>query len=121
MDTTHVDLKKLLDEIPVAITYTDSKGIILYRNRTAAKRPSPGPRDIGIDIKICHALPESRKKIDLIFDDFIKGRRTPHHYVSQRTGIRELVTLIPVFTAEHFTGCLQVVHPLEVPGEIRTF
>lgn len=116
-----VDMEKLLDEIPVALTYTDRQGIILYRNRIAAARPSPGPRNVGINIRDCHALPESKQKIGQIFDDFIKGRREPHYYVSQRTGIEELVTLIPVFTEDRFTGCLQVIHPLEIKGKKRTF
>lgn len=115
------ELEELLDEIPVGLTYVDSQGTILYRNFAAAKRPSPRARDIGVNIKDCHALPESLHKIEAIFSDFLRGRRTPHHYVSQRTGLRELVTLIPIFKEDHFEGCLSVIHPLEIKGESRTF
>ena len=121
MNLSQVDLKKLLDEIPVALTYVNSEGTILYRNRAAAERPSPRPREVGANIKDCHARPESVKGIERIFSDFINGRRKPHHYVSDRLGVRELVTLIPIFKEDRFDGCLSVIHPLEIKGESRTF
>lgn len=121
MDLSNVDLKKLLDEIPVALTYVNSKGTILYRNRAAAERPSPQPRDVGTNIKDCHAHPESIEGIERIFSDFIRGRRTPHHYVSDRLGVQQLVTIIPIFKESQFVGCLSVIHPIEITGEKRTF
>jgi DUF438 domain-containing protein len=121
MSLSQVDLKKLLDEIPIALTYVDSGGTILYRNRAAAERPSPRPRDVGTNIQDCHARPESAKGIERIFNDFINGRKKPHHYVSDRLGFKELVMLIPIFKENRFEGCLSVIHPLEIKGETRTF
>lgn len=121
MNAEQLELEKLVDEIPVALTYTNSEGTILYRNRTAAERPAPGPRDVGRNISSCHALPESLSAIAGIFNDFKSGRKTPHHYVSQRLEVRELVTLIPIFKDERFEGCLSVIHPLEIKGVSRTF
>ena len=115
------ELEELLDHIPVGLTYADAEGIIRYRNRAAAQRPSPRPRDIGINIRDCHAQPESLKEIAAIYADFNRGRKTPHHYVSTRTGIKELVTLVPIFKNEQFSGCLSVIHPLELRGSSRTF
>ena len=121
MSEMKVDLEELLDQIPVGLTYVDRDGVILYRNRTAAQRPSLRPRERGINIRDCHAQPESLKKISKIFDDFNQGRKIPHHYVSRRTGIQELVTLVPIFEEDRFIGCLSVIHPLEIKGEKRTF
>ena len=121
MTAKKVELEKLLDQIPVGLTYVDPDGVILYRNRTAAQRPSPGPREKGKNIRNCHAQDESLKKIGKIFDDFNQGRKIPHHYVSQRTGIQELVTLVPIFQEDRFIGCVSVIHPLEIKGEKRTF
>ena len=121
MTEKKVGLEELLDQIPVALTYVDPDGYILYRNRTAANRPSPGPREKGKNIRDCHADPQSLKKIVKIFDDFKQGRSIPHHYVSRRTGIQELVTLVPIFQEDRFVGCLSVIHPLEIQGENRTF
>jgi DUF438 domain-containing protein len=117
----NVDLEVLLDQIPVALTYVDRDGVILYRNRTAADRPAPGPREKGADIRGCHAHPESLKMIRKIFNDFSQGRKTAHHYVSKRMGIEELVTLVPIFQEDRFAGCLSVIHPLEIKGERRSF
>ena len=116
-----IDLEILLDQIPVGLTYADADGVIRYRNRAAAQRPSPRPRDIGINIRDCHAQPESAEKIHEIYADFNRGRKSPHHYVSARTGVKELVTLIPIFKNDQFSGCLSVVHPLELKGANRTF
>jgi len=121
MTKINIELEKLLDQMPVSLTYVDSDGIILYRNRTAAHRPSPGPRERGTNIQDCHAQPESLAKIRKIFDDFNQGRKIPHHYISRRTGIQELVTLVPIFQEDHFIGCLSIIHPLEIKGENRTF
>ena len=121
MAEINVELEKLLDQIPVGLTYVNSDGVILYRNRTAAQRPSHGPREKGINIRDCHAEAESLKKIVKLFDDFKNGRRTPHYYVSARTGIQELVTLVPIFQEDRFVGCFSVIHPLEIKGERRTF
>lgn len=121
MNLSQIDLEKLMDEIPVALTYVNSEGTILYRNRTAAARPTPGPRDVGLNIRDCHALPESLSTLEKIFNDFKTGRKTPHHYISQRLKARELVTIIPIFKEDRFEGCLSVVHSLEIKEAPRTF
>jgi DUF438 domain-containing protein len=122
MTTSNFDLEKLLDEIPVGLTYIDKNGIILYRNKTAAQRPLPkGTREIGAHIKDCHAFPKSLEQIEKIFNDFKNGRKTPHHYISQRTDFKELVTLTPMFEKDQFVGCFSTIHPLEIKGASRTF
>ena len=112
---------ELLDQIPMELTHADSDGVIRCRNRAAVQRPSPRPGDIGSNIRDCHAQTESLKKIDLIFADFLTGRKTPHHYVSDRMGIKELVTLIPTCGNEQFSGCLTVVHALALNVKNRSF
>ncbi len=122
MVASNIELEKLLDEIPVGLTYVDKDGIILYRNRTAAQRPLPkGTRKVGADIRNCHARPESLEQIEKIFNDFKNGRKKPHHYISQRTDIKELVTLTPIFEKDQFVGCFSTIHPLELKGPTRTF
>ena len=71
MDLLNIELERLLDEIHVALTYVDRHGNILYRNRADAERPSPGARDVGVNIKDCHAFPKSMSKIKQIFHDFV--------------------------------------------------
>jgi DUF438 domain-containing protein len=122
MTTSVIELEKLLDEIPVGLTYVSPEGIILYRNRTAAQRPLPkGTREPGANIRDCHALPESLEQIEKIFNDFKNGRKIPHHYISQRTDIKELVTLTPIFEKDQFVGCFSTIHPLEIKGASRSF
>jgi len=113
-------LKNILDHIRVAITCVDADGNILYANAAAKKRPAKAPRDAGINIRECHKE-ESNRKIDQIFMDFKKGRTEPHHYVSSARGERCLVTMIPVFEAGVFSGCVSQVHPIGFEGPERSF
>ena len=113
-------LESILDHMKIAVTCADTDGKILYANTAAKKRPSKAPREIGVNIQDCHK-DETNKKIAVIFRDFKNGRREPHHYVSTITGRRDLVTMIPMFEAGEFSGCVSQVHPLELEGTERRF
>jgi hypothetical protein len=76
----------MLDQIDVALTFVSSGGVILYRNQAAARRPSPAPRDVGVNIDTCHEKSESLADIDRIFADFRNGRREPLFYIGSRLG-----------------------------------
>jgi len=79
MTSSTIELERLLDEIPVALTYVDKNGIILYRNKTAAQRPLPkGTRESGANIRDCHALPKSLEQIEKIFNNL------RHHSITKR-------------------------------------
>ncbi len=110
----------MLNHLKVAVTCVDVEGNILYANAAAKKRPSPAPRDPGINIRDCHRA-ESNQKIEAIFADFKNGRTEPHHYVSSARGERCLVTMIPVFEAGVFSGCVSQVHPIGFEGPERSF
>ena len=113
-------LESILDHMNVAVTYTNSEGIILYCNPIAVQRPTKTPRKVGMNIRDCHKE-ETDKKVSRIFGDFVNGRREPHHYISKLTGKKELVTLIPFFEEDVFVGCMSQIHLLEVEGEKRSF
>ena len=124
MDHSGTEKKELfesiLDHLKIAVTCVDADGKILYANAVATKRPAKAPREVGINIRECHK-DASNEKIAVIFKDFRNGRREPHHYVSTITGRRDLVTMIPMFEAGEFSGCVSHVHPLELEGTERTF
>lgn len=113
-------LETILDKLQVAVTYVDSEGTIVYANRFANDRPSDTPRHVGTNIADCHAESTNRA-IARMFAEFREGRREPHHYVGDRTGKRELVTIIPVFEGQTFVGCFSQIHPLEIEGPERSF
>ena len=124
MDHSSTEKKELfesiLDHLKIAVTCVDADGKILYANTVATKRPAKAPREVGVNIRECHK-DASNEKIADIFKDFRNGRREPHHYVSTITGRRDLVTMIPMFEAGEFSGCVSHVHPLELEGAERTF
>jgi len=86
---TGITLEELLDRVPLAVQYVDKDGFLRYLNKTAAARPANIKREVGIDIRDCHAKPECLEMIERIFEDFRQGRKEPHYYVT--SGIRKTI------------------------------
>jgi len=124
MDQPHTEkpalLESILDHMKVAVTCVDADGKILYANAAARKRPTETPRTVGGNIQDCHK-DETNEKIKMIFSDFKNGRSEPHHYISAAGGRRELVTMIPMFEAGTFSGCVSHIYPLKFEGPERSF
>ena len=116
---TDITLEELLDKIPMDVQYVDKDGFLRYLNKTAAARPANGKREIGVNIRDCHAKPESLEMIERIFKDFRQGHKEPHYYVSS-TGRKSLK--VPIFDTEgNFIGVLAYSHPVGLPKPDRTF
>ena len=115
---TDITLEELLDQMPMNVQYVDKDGFLRYQNKAAAARPAKTERKVGVNIKDCHALPESLVTIGRIFEDFRRGRKEPHYYVSKR-GRKSMK--VPVFDAAgNFTGILSYSHPIGHPKPERT-
>lgn len=116
---TNITLEELLDRIPLSVQYIDKDGFLRYLNKAAAVRPANGKREVGVNIRDCHAKPESREMIERIFEDFRQGRKEPHYYVSAPS--RKTI-MAPIFDAEgNFIGVLSYSHPVGLPEPDRTF
>ncbi|MFC1991844.1 PAS domain-containing protein [Chloroflexota bacterium] len=116
---TNITLEDLLDHMPIGVHFVDKDGFLRYQNRLAASRPAPVRREVGVNIKDCHAHPESLEAIEFIFDDFRRGRKEPHFYITP-TG-RKAVK-VPISDAEgNFVGILSYGHPVGLPATSRTF
>jgi uncharacterized protein len=116
---TNITLEEILDQIPLDVQFVDKDGFLRYMNKVAAARPANGKRLIGVNIRDCHAKPESLQMIDRILKDFRQGRKEPHYYVSQ-TGKMSLK--VPIFDAEgNFIGILAYSYPVGLPKPDRTF
>jgi len=116
---TDITLEELLDQMPMDVQYVDKDGFLRYLNKAAAARPANGKREAGVNIRDCHAKPESFEMIERIFDDFRQGRKEPHFYVAS-TG--KLSMKVPIFDSEgNFVGVLAYSHPVGLPKPDRTF
>ncbi len=116
---TNVTCEELLDRIPLAVQYVDKDGFLRYLNKAAAARPAIIKREVGINIRNCHAKPESIEMIERIFEDFRQGRKEPHYYA---TSAGSKTIMVPIFdTGENFIGVLSCIHPLGLPEPARTF
>ncbi|MCX5839435.1 MAG: PAS domain-containing protein [Deltaproteobacteria bacterium] len=116
---TDISLEELLDRIPMDVQFVDKDGFLRYLNRAAAAKPANGGREVGVNIRDCHAKPESVEMIERIFEDFRRGRREPHFYVTP-TG--RLSMKVPIFDAAgNFIGVLAYSHPAGWPKPERTF
>jgi hypothetical protein len=61
---TNVTLEELLDRTSLAVQYVDKDGFLPYLNKAAAARPANIKREVGINIRNCHAKPESLEMIE---------------------------------------------------------
>ncbi len=116
---TDVTLEGLLDQLPIRIQYVDKDGFLRYLNKADASHPAKGKREVGINIRDCHARPESVEMIERILADFRQGRKEPHFYVSP-AGNKSVK--VPIFDEQgEFIGILSFSHPVGVPTPDRTF
>ena len=119
MASTDITLEDLLDQMPMPIQFVDKNGFLRYLNKAAAARPANAERKVGVNIRDCHARPESLERIERLFADFERGRKEPHFYITS-TGNKSMK--IPIFNAEgEFMGVLAYSHPLGLPDTDRTF
>ena len=93
----------------LAVTIIDAKGTLLYYNKQAAKILDRKPEYIGEDVRLHHKKVISSKKLDLMLQDFQKGRTEPFYYEAKPYGKTILVTLSPVLEKGKFIGCTQSV------------
>lgn len=116
---TNITLEELLDQIPMTVQYVDKDGFLRYLNKAAASKPANAKREVGVNIQNCHARPESLEMIERIFEDFRRGRKEPHFYITS-TGNQSMK--VPIFDAEGtFIGVLSYSHPVGLPKPDRTF
>ena len=93
----------------VAVTIIDTKGKLLYYNRYSAEILDRKPEYIGTDIHSHHKKLDTNKKVDLMLEEFEKGRKDPFHYEAIPYGETIFVTLSPIIKDEEFVGCVQTV------------
>jgi DUF438 domain-containing protein len=115
---TDMTIEDLLDQLPIRIQYVDKDGFLRYLNKADAAHPAKGKREVGVNIRDCHARPESLRMIERIFEDFRQGRREPHYYITP-TGNKSVK--VPIFNDQgEFVGVLSYSHPTGVPTPSRT-
>ena len=93
----------------VAVTIIDTEGTLLYYNKQAAEILDRKPEYIGKDIHSHHKKGDSNRKLDVMLQDFQKGRKDPFYYQAKPYGRIILVTFSPIFENGKFIGCVQTV------------
>ena len=93
----------------VAVTIIDMKGTLLYYNKQAAMILDRKPEYIGKDVHLHHKKANSNKNLDLMLQDFQKGRTAPFYYEAKPYGKTILVTLSPIIERGKSIGCTQSV------------
>jgi len=115
---TDFTLEEVLEQMPLNLQFVDKDGIVRYLNKAAAMRPAKVKREVGVDIKNCHARAESLEKIGRILDDFRNGRKEPHYYINKE-GNKSIMA--PIFADDRFAGVLTYSHPIDRPSPESTF
>ena len=98
-----------MDNLGVAVSIIDPKGILLYYNEESAKILSRKPEFIGNDIHSHHKKAGTNKKLDSMLQAFSNGRTEPFHYEAKPYGEVINVTLTPLIKDGQFVGCVQSV------------
>ena len=98
-----------MDCMGVALTIIDTKGILLYYNKHAADILDRSPEHIGGDVHSHHMKAESNRKLDMMLQNFQKGRTEPFHYQAEPYGKTVFVTLSPILENGTLIGCAQSV------------
>ena len=93
----------------VAVTIIDMKGTLLYYNRQAAKILDRKSEYIGKDVHSHHKKANSNKNLDLMLQDFLKGRTESFHYEAKPYGKTIFVTLSPILEGGKPIACTQSV------------
>jgi DUF438 domain-containing protein len=102
-------IKLAMECMGIAVTIIDTEGTLLYYNMQAAKILDRKPEYIGQDVHSHHKKAASNRKLDLMLQDFQKGRTEPFHYQAKPYGKIILVTLSPILENGKFIGCIQSV------------
>jgi DUF438 domain-containing protein len=110
----HFDLQlipRILDKIPMAVTFFDLQGIMLYYNEYSPRIINRKPELLGKDIRLCHQKPESNARIDGMIEEFKNGRREPISYEARPYGKPLLVTVSPLEVDGRLVGCIHTAMP----------
>ncbi|MFB3903810.1 MAG: PAS domain-containing protein [Acidobacteriota bacterium] len=104
-----------VQEIPVAVTVCDTRGVILEMNDQAGKvfKKEGGQKLIGSNVLDCHPQP-ARGRLQRLLES---GERNV--YMILKEGRRKLVYQVPWFEKGRYQGFVELV--MEVPDEIPTF
>ena len=102
-------IKLAMDSIGVAVSIIDTEGTLLYYNNHAAKILDRKPEYLGENIHSHHKKPSSNRTVDLMLQDFQKGRTEPFYYEVKPYGKIILVIVSPILDNGRFIGCIQSV------------
>jgi len=98
-----------MESMGIAVTIIGTEGNLVYYNKQAAKILDRKPEYIGEDIHSHHKKVTSNKKVDLMLQEFQKGRTEPFQYKAKPYGKTIFVTLSPILKDDKFVGCTQFV------------
>ena len=72
---THTELEKMLDAIPMELTFVDANDTVKYFNDTPGKKLFPRTKNaLGRDVYNCHP-PKSKPIVQKLIEDFKAGRK----------------------------------------------
>jgi DUF438 domain-containing protein len=103
------NLPLILDQLPAAVTVIDLEGRMLYYNENASQFIDRKPEYLRLDVRECHKLASSKKRIDEMIGEFKSGNREPVTYIAKHYDEPLSVTLVPFIVSGKLAGCIQHV------------
>ena len=109
-------MDKFFEELPIAITISDTQGNILDMNARSAQVNSHGVKIIGNNLYDCHP-----PKAAEILRGLYEGQKT-NAYTIEKNGIKKLVYQTPWYDNGVFGGLIEFSFeiPFDMPHYVRT-
>ena len=103
------NLIAVLDQLPSAVTVTDLDGRMVYYNESATQLIDRKPEYLGRDVRGCHKLKSSSKRVDEIIEEFKAGNHEPVTYKAEVNGVPLSITVVPLIDHGKVAGLIHHV------------
>ena len=103
-------METYFEELPIAITISDTKGNILDMNQRSADVNSHGQKIIGRNLFDCHP-PRAAEILRGLYD-----QQKKNVYTIEKNGVRKLIYQTPWYDNGEFAGLIEF--SMEIPSEM---
>jgi len=108
-------MDKYFEELPMAITISDTEGNILDMNRKSADVNNKGEKMIGANLYNCHP-PRAAAILRSLYEEQRKNV-----YTIEKNGVKKLIYQVPWYEDGKFGGLIELSMeiPFEMPHYVR--
>ena len=106
-----MDVKKMFDNLKVAVIAADPDFDIIYLNRRAErlfKASMNAEHLVGTDMRMCHK-PETNEKLARLFQEYREKTRNLDYYTTDMPGGTATIVNVPFYENNEFAGVVEFI------------